>query len=57
MHELKKVEEINFTFKIMQTGNQSTATNLEEKLAKIMLELPERFFYKKVSIQDPSILD
>ena len=58
MHELDKAEEIIFAFKLNHTYKSSSATkNLTEKMAKIILELPDKFAFKKVSIQDPYTLD
>ena len=50
VNELEKADEIVFTFRLHQSDTASTATHLAEKMAKLILELPEKFSYKKVSI-------
>lgn len=57
VHELAKFDEIIFEFKMYDTGKPSTADNLASLLAKIILALPAKFSYKKVSITDLSLLD
>ena len=57
IHDLEMHDELIFIFRLYQTKKASTAQNLAERLARIILELPAKFAYKKVIIMDPSILD
>ena len=50
-------DELIFIFRLYKTKKASTAQNLAERLARIILELPQKFYFKKVTIMDPSILE
>jgi len=57
LSELEMADELIFIFRLYKTKKASTAQNLAERLARIILELPQKFYFKKVTIMDPSILE
>lgn len=57
LYELDMSDEIIFSFRLYPSKKASSAQNLAERLARIVLELPEKFAFKKVTILDMSILE
>ena len=57
IHDLELHDEIIFVFRLYQSKRTSSAQNLAERLARIILELPSKFAFKKITILDPSILE
>jgi hypothetical protein len=57
LYDLDMSDEIVFTFRLYQSRKASSAQNLAERLARIVLELPEKFIFKKVVIMDMSVLE
>ena len=57
LYDLDMSDELVFTFRHYPSKKASSAQNLAERLAKIVLELPEKVAYKKVVILDMSILE
>jgi len=58
VHDLAKFDEVVFSFKMYETEEPNRLQGeLSKLLAKIILALPAKFSYKKVSVTDHSLID